>query len=64
MMTTKQEGSPIIKVDQDPKNHSQADSVLAREHPETQPFDEQSVIATTWEAPGCLKSFEAPNNVL
>lgn len=52
MMTTKQEGSPIIKVDQDPKNHSQADSVLAREHPETQPFDEQSVIATTWEAPG------------
>lgn len=42
-MTTKQEGSSIIKVDQGPKNHSQADSVLAREHPETQPFDEQSV---------------------
>lgn len=51
-MTTKQEGSSVIKVDQGPKNHSQADSVLAPEHQETQPFDEQSVTATTWEAPG------------
>lgn len=63
-MTTKQEGSSIIKVDQDPKKHSQADSILACEHPETQPFDEQSVTATTWEAPGWLNSFEVPNNVL
>lgn len=63
-MTTKQEGSSVIKVDQGPKNHSQADSILAPEHQETQPFDEQSVTATTWEALGWLNSFEAPNNVL
>lgn len=43
---------------------AQTDSVFAHERPETPPFGEQGVVATTWEAKGWLKSLEAQNKFL
>lgn len=58
-ITTKQECSSTIGVDQDPKTTvanstswkpAQVNSLLAHEDQETPPFDEQNTFATTWEA--------------